>query len=159
MQTVYLWFPIAKRIPMCTTSSNRWELAIVIGVGEGSVGGITARLLITHSCPMYVYSDGVLEVNRWNLLELCTYIYTIYCTISVYIYLQKWLLHGSCTEGHVKCSRHWLSGAANEQCESWSKKTRNNDLTQISILLLRWRFFIDKFINLPQHIIYIQGGT
>ena len=47
MQMVYLRFPVPKRMPMCATSSNHWELAIVIGAGEGSVCGITARSLIT----------------------------------------------------------------------------------------------------------------
>ena len=64
MQWVYLRFPVPKRMPMCAMSSNRWELAIMIGAGEGSVFGITARSLITRCLPMYVHvsnSDGVLK--------------------------------------------------------------------------------------------------
>ena len=53
MQTVYWRFPIPEHMPMCTTSSNGWELPIVISAGDGSVCGITDRSLITMEFPQY----------------------------------------------------------------------------------------------------------
>ena len=49
MQTVYSRLPIPKHMLMCAVSSNQWELAIGVGVGEGSICGIMARSLITRS--------------------------------------------------------------------------------------------------------------
>ena len=88
MQTVYLRFPVPKHMLMCTASSNWCELAIVIGVGQESVCGITARSLITRHLPTYVYSRGVLRGKQMTFVGVVrTYIqiYTIYCTILVYL--------------------------------------------------------------------------
>ena len=60
MQTVCLRFPVPKHMLMCATLSNRWELTIVIGAGEGSVGGITTRSL-KPVVDTRIYSNGVLR--------------------------------------------------------------------------------------------------
>ena len=78
MQTVCWWFPIPKRMLMCATSSNRWELAIVVGAGEWSVWGVTARSLFTCSWCTYVYSDGVLRdklMKFGGVMHIYIYIY------------------------------------------------------------------------------------
>ena len=37
MQTEYCRLPILKHMLMCATSSNQWEMAIVIRMGKGSI--------------------------------------------------------------------------------------------------------------------------
>ena len=80
MQTVCWWFPIPKRMPMCATSPNQWELAIVIGACKWSVCGFTARSLFTCSWCMYVYTDGVLRdklMKFGGIVHIYIYIYHI----------------------------------------------------------------------------------
>ena len=90
MQTVYLRFQVPKHMPMCTESSNWCELAIVIGVGKGSVCGITARSLITSRLPTYVYSRGVLRGKQMTFVGVVrTYICIPYTVRFWFIYLQK----------------------------------------------------------------------
>ena len=109
IQTVYSRLPIPKRMLMCVVSSNRWEFAIVVGVGEGSICRKTARSLITRSWCTYVYSVRILRGKKMDFV-MCVhiYIYILYKPYTVlvwFIYLQKWLVCRGCTEDHGKRSR------------------------------------------------------
>ena len=101
MQMVFCPLPIPKRMPMCATSSNWCELAIVIGAGEWSISGITARLFNTRHLPTYVYSDRVLRGKYMKFVGV-VHIYIPFSVQFWFIYHQQWLFYCCCAEGHVK---------------------------------------------------------
>ena len=81
-------------------SSNCWELAIMIGAGEGSVSEITVRSLITHRLHTYVYIAMAIP----------------YTVRFGFIYLQKWLFYCSCTAGHVKMQQTMVISGISHVC-------------------------------------------
>ena len=82
MQMVCWWFPTHTHKPMCATSPNRWELAIVIRSIEPFAG--LPRDRSSHVIHTYVYSSVVLRDKLMKFVGgLHIYIYIPY-TVRVW---------------------------------------------------------------------------